>query len=336
MYKDKNTEKIAIFINEQGDIKIDAKMEAETLWLSLNQLVELFGRDKSVISRHLKNIFAEEELEEKSVIAKYATTALDGKTYQVDYYNLDVIISIGYRVNSKRGVEFRRWANAVLKDHLIKGYSINQQQISFKKIEELQQTIELLSSTLINQNLVDSEGEAILSVIKNYAKTWDLLIKYDEDRLERKDHEQDIIEELLYEPAILAIKSIKEDLSLKGESIELFGNEKDNSLKGILGSIYLTFDGQDLYPSFEEKAAHLIYFIIKNHPFNDGNKRIGCFLFLLFMQKNNKFLPNIPSPEALTAIALLIAESDPRQKDLIIRLLINLIQRKIYLKPDGN
>lgn len=336
MYKDKNTEKIAIFTNEQGDIKIDAKMEAETLWLSLNQLVELFGRDKSVISRHLKNIFAEEELEEKSVIAKYATTALDGKTYQVDYYNLDVIISIGYRVNSKRGVEFRRWANAVLKDHLIKGYSINQQQISFKKIEELQQTIELLSSTLINQNLVDSEGAAILSVIKNYAKTWDLLIKYDEDRLERKDYEQDIIEELSYESAILAIKSIKEDLSLKGESIELFGNEKDNSLKGILGNIYLTFDGQDLYPSFEEKAAHLIYFIIKNHPFNDGNKRIGCFLFLLFMQKNKKFLPNIPSPEALTAIALLIAESDPRQKDLIIRLVINLIERKIYLKPDGN
>lgn len=327
MDKEKELNQIAIFTNEKGDIKIDAKLVADSLWLSLNQLVELFGRDKSVISRHLKKIFAEEELDEKSVVAKYATTALDGKNYQVDYYNLDVIISVGYRVNSKRGVEFRRWANAVLKDHLIKGYSLNQKQISSKQIEELKQTIELLSNTLINQNLVDSEGAEILSVIKDYAKTWDLLIKYDEDRLELKCSKQGKLEEFSYGSAISAVKYIKEDLAAKGESVELFGNEKDNSLKGILGNIYQTFDGKDLYTSFEEKAAHLIYFIIKNHPFTDGNKRIGSFLFLLFMQKNKKFLPNIPSPEALTAMALLIAESDPAQKDLIIKLVMNLIER---------
>ena len=316
------TDQIAIFQDEHGDIKIDAKLEADSLWLSLNQLVELFDRDKSVISRHLKKIFAEEELEIHSAVAKYATTASDGKIYQIDYYNLDVIISIGYRVNSKRGVEFRRWANAVLKDHLIKGYSLNQQKFDAKKINELQQTIKLLSNTLINQNLVNSEGAQILSVIKDYAKTWDILIKYDEDRLESPNYHELHIDELSYDSAILAIRTIKQDLNSKGEAVELFGNEKDNSLKGILGSIYQTFDGNDLYPSLEEKAAHLIYFVIKNHPFSDGNKRIGCFLFLLFMKKNRNLLLNIPSPEALTAIALLIAESDPKQKNLIIESII--------------
>ena len=333
MQNKEEIDQIAIFTNKDGNISVDAKLSKDTLWLSLNQLVELFGRDKSVISRHLKKIFSENELEENSVVAKYATTAADGKTYQVDYYNLDVIISVGYRVNSKRGIEFRRWANGVLKDYLIKGYSINSQKITADKISELQQTIELLSNTLINQKLVDSEGEEILSVIKNYAKTWDILIKYDEDRLEIPNSKQSGIEELSYNSAILAIKSIKQDLHFKGESVELFGNEKDNSLKGILANIYQTFDGNDLYPSLEEKAAHLIYFLIKNHPFSDGNKRIGSFLFLLFLQKNKNLLLKIPSPEALTAIALLIAESDPKQKDLIIKLVMNLIENGGAITP---
>jgi len=324
------TDQIAIFQNENGDITIDAKLEADTLWLSLNQLAELFDRDKSVISRHLKKVFVENELDEKVTVAKYATVQKEGDklvSRQIDYYNLDVIISIGYRVNSRRGVEFRCWANTVLKDHLIKGYSINQQKFNAEKISELQQTINLLSDTLVNQNLVNSEGEQILSVIKDYAKTWDILIKYDEDRLESPDYHELHIDELSYNSAILAIKTIKQDLRSKGEAVELFGNEKDNSLKGILGSIYQTFDGNDLYTSLEEKAAHLIYFVIKNHPFSDGNKRIGCFLFLLFIQKNRNLLLNVPSPEALTAIALLIAESDPKQKNLIIKLVMNLIER---------
>lgn len=325
-----STDEIAIFTDKQGGISVDAKLSNDTLWLSLNQLVELFGRDKSVISRHLKKIFIENELDDKSTVAKYATVQKEGNklvTREIDYYNLDVIISVGYRVNSKRGVEFRRWANGVLKDYLIKGYSINSQKITADKVGELQQTIELLSNTLINQKLVDSEGEEILSVIKNYAKTWDILIKYDEDRLEIPNSKQSETEELAYESAILAIKSIKQDLYYKGESVELFGNEKDNSLKGILANIYQTFDGNDLYPTLEEKASHLIYFLIKNHPFSDGNKRIGCFLFLLFLQKNNSPRINVPSPEALTAIALLIAESDPKQKKLIIRLVMNLIEK---------
>jgi DNA ligase (NAD+) len=326
--QEQNIDQIVMFTNHEGGIKVDARLNNDTLWLSLNQLVELFGRDKSVISRHLKKIFSANELDEESVVAKYATTAKDGKIYQVDYYNLDVIISVGYRVNSKRGIEFRRWANEVLKGYLIAGYSINSQRVTSEKINELQQTIELLSNTLINQNLVDNEGEEILTIIKDYTKTWDILIKYDEDRLLITNDQQSDIFTLSYSSATAAIKSIKHELGCKGESIELFGNEKDNSLKGILGSIYQTFDGSDLYPSLEEKAAHLIYFVIKNHPFSDGNKRIGCFLFLLFMQKNRTVLSNMPSPEALTAMALLIAESDPGQKSLIIKLIINLIKER--------
>lgn len=320
-------DQIAIFTNKDGDVRVNVKLETEMVWLTQNQIAELFEKDRSVITKHIRNILKEEELD-ASVCAKFAHTSSDGKVYKTNYYNLDMIISVGYRVNSKRGIEFRRWANTVLKDYLIKGYSINEQKLDTKKISELQQTIDLLSSTLINQNLVESEGIEVLSVIKNYAKTWDILIKYDEDRLETPNSRQLDISKLSYDTAISAITSIKQDLHSKGETVTLFGNEKDNSLQGILGSIYQTFDGTDLYPSLEEKAAHLIYFVIKNHPFNDGNKRIGCFLFLLFLQKNKNCVLKIPTPEAITAIALLIAGSDPKQKDLIIKLVINLIENR--------
>lgn len=332
MQKKEGIDQIAIFTNKDGNVRVDVKLETEMVWLTQSQIAELFEKERSVVTKHIRNILKEGELDE-SVCAKFAHTSSDGKVYKTSYYNLDMIISVGYRVNSKRGVEFRRWANEILKDYLIKGYSINSQKITADKIGELQQTIELLSNTLINQKLVDSEGEEILSVIKNYAKTWDILIKYDEDRLETPNSKQSDIEELSYDSAILAIKSIKQELRTKGESVELFGNEKDDSLKGILANIYQTFDRNDLYPSLEEKASHLIYFLIKNHPFSDGNKRIGCFLFLLFLQKNKEFLLNIPSPEALTAIALLIAESDPKQKDLIIKLVMNLIENGGAITP---
>lgn len=328
MQKKEGIDQIAIFTNKDGNVRVDVKLETEMVWLTQSQIAELFEKERSVVTKHIRNILKEGELDE-SVCAKFAHTSSDSKVYKTSYYNLDMIISVGYRVNSKRGIEFRRWANEILKDYLIKGYSINRQKITADKIGELQQTIELLSNTLINQKLVDSEGEEILSVIKNYAKTWDILIKYDEDRLgipNNKQSNAESIKKLSYDSAISAIKSIKQELRTKGESVELFGNEKDDSLKGILANIYQTFDGNDLYPSLEEKASNLIYFLIKNHPFSDGNKRIGSFLFLLFLQNNKKFLLNIPSPEALTAIALLIAESDPKQKDLIIKLVMNLIE----------
>lgn len=249
MEKREKIDQIVIFTNKDGNVRVDVKLETEMVWLTQSQIAELFEKERSVVTKHIRNILKEGELDE-SVCAKFAHTSSDGKVYKTSYYNLDMIISVGYRVNSKRGIEFRRWANEILKDYLIKGYSINSQKITADKIGELQQTIELLSNTLINQKLVDSEGEEILLVIKNYAKTWDILIKYDEDRLgipNSKQSDAESIKELSYDSAISAIKSIKQELRTKGESVELFGNEKDDSLKGILANIYQTFDGNDLY-----------------------------------------------------------------------------------------
>jgi prophage maintenance system killer protein len=320
-----NKDQIVIYKDKDGVVKVDVKLHEEMVWLSLNQLVELFGRDKSVISRHIKNIFKEQELELSSVVANFATTASDGKFYNVDYYNLDMIISVGYRVNSKKAVEFRKWASGVLKDYLLKGYSINHKKIMTKELDELKQTVLLLSNTLLNQNLVNETGSELLGLIRSYAKTWDILVKYDEDRLELpKSKASAMARELGYEEAKLAIMDLKTELSLTLEASNLFGQERGEALDGIIGNLYQTFGGDDLYPSIEEKAAHLIYFIIKDHPFSDGNKRIGCLLFLLFLNINGFKLTAV-TPESLTALALLIAESDPMQKEIIIKLVINLL-----------
>ena len=320
-----NKDQIVIYKDKDGVVKVDVKLHEEMVWLSLNQLVELFGRDKSVISRHIKNIFKEQELELSSVVANFATTASDGKFYNVDYYNLDMIISVGYRVNSKKAVEFRKWASGVLKDYLLKGYSINHKKIMTKELDELKQTVLLLSNTLLNQNLVNETGSELLGLIRSYAKTWDILVKYDEDRLELpKSKASAMARELGYEEAKLAIMDLKTELSFTLEASNLFGQERGEALDGIIGNLYQTFGGDDLYPSIEEKAAHLIYFIIKDHPFSDGNKRIGCLLFLLFLNINGFKLTAV-TPESLTALALLIAESDPTQKEIIIKLVINLL-----------
>ena len=324
---DNKEQSIAIFKDISGTVEVMARLVSDTLWLSLNQLVELFGRDKSVISRHLKKIFDSGELLERSVVANYATTATDKKIYNVEHYNLDAIISVGYRVNSKRGVEFRKWANNVLKDHLVKGYTINQQRLQNETIEELKRTIDLLSDTLINRKLVDSEGVEILSLIQDYAKTWNILVKYDEDSLSLAQTSPLSSQVISYEEAIGAIEAIKKDLLARREASNLFGSDRSSTLKGIIGNIYQTFDGNELHPSFEEKAAHLIYFVIKDHPFIDGNKRIACLLFLLLLKKNDHLLLSIPSPEGLTALAILIAESKPNQKELIIKLVTNLISK---------
>jgi DNA ligase (NAD+) len=236
-----------------------------------------------------------------------------------------MIISVGYRVNSKKAVEFRKWASGVLKDYLLKGYSINHRKIMTKELDELKQTVLLLSNTLLNQNLVNETGSELLGLIKSYAKTWDILVKYDEDRLELpKSKASAMARELGYEEAALAIMDLKTELSLTLEASNLFGQERGEALDGIIGNLYQTFGGDDLYPSIEEKAAHLIYFIIKDHPFSDGNKRIGCLLFLLFLNINGFKLTAV-TPESLTALALLIAESDPTQKEIIIKLVINLL-----------
>jgi len=318
---------LIIFKTEAENISVDVKLEHDTVWLNLNQLAQLFEKDKSVISRHLKNIFKEKELEQSSVVANFATTAADGKTYQVDYYNLDAIISVGYRVNSKRGIQFRQWASRVLKDHLVQGYSLHQQRLYEKGIDDLKRAMDLLSQTLQRQSLVHEVGLHAIEIINRYAKTWHLLLAYDENRLSLPTPLNESTQTLEYEAALLAIHDLKETLIKKEEATALFGQQRDHhQLQAILGSIHQTFAGSFLYPSCIERAAHLLYFVIKDHPFVDGNKRIGSFLFLVYLQFQESPLQRIDDL-TLVALALLIAESDPKDKDLMIKLIMNLITR---------
>lgn len=314
---------IAIYPAKDGHIELEVNLSNETVWLTMNQMAQLFGRDKSVISRHLKNIFKVNELDENSVVANFATTATDGKIYQVDYYNLDAIISIGYRVNSKEGVRFRKWASNVLKEHLVRGYTTNEKRLNQQGIHELQQTVELLQRTLINHDLVNDLGRAAIQIILTYSKTWDLLLAYDEGDLSLPIKEKPTSSTLTYRVALSAIEALKQELSARNEATALFGKERDGGLDSILNNIEQTFGGEALYKTPEEKAAHLLYFIIKDHPFTDGNKRIGSFMFLLYLKSQG--LPIKFNENGLVALALLVAESNPNQKDTLIRLIVNLL-----------
>ena len=308
---------------KDGEIEILPKIKDESIWVTQKQLCELFERDKSVISRHIRNIFKSGELERDSVVAKFATTASDGKTYQVEYYNLDVIISVGYRVNSKRATKFRQWATSVLKEYILKGYAINK-----KRLDEFEKEISLLIKTIKSSNLKETEAKGFLDIVTKYAKSWILLNKYDENALEfPKGKKAEFI--LDYDEAKENIEKLKSDLISKKEATELFGMERENSFKGILRNIYQTFAGEELLPSIEEKAANLFYYIVKDHPFVDGNKRIGAFMFVLFLSKNNYLYDKEGeikiNSNALVSLALLIAHSNPNEKDLIIKLIMNLI-----------
>jgi len=316
---------IVIYQAEDGKSSLEVHLHEETVWLSLNQLTELFDRDKSVISRHLNNIFKSGELRRDSVVAKNATTAADGKIYQVDYFNLDAIISLGYRVNSIRGTQFRIWATSVLKDHLIRGHTVNERRLAEKGLSEMEQTIALLSKTLERHETLTDEGRAVLEVVSRYAKSWSLILKYDEDRLELPEDRHPSKKCLEYKRAKEAIKTLKSELIEHGEASDLFGLEQGRHLQGILGNIAQTFDSHELYPNVEEKAAHLLYFVIKDHPFTDGNKRIGAFLFLIFLEDNRLLEQSGINDNGLVALALLIAESEPKQKNLMIKLTMNLL-----------
>lgn len=276
-----NRGNIVIYQTKDGKMSIDVKLENETVWLTLSQITELFDRDKSVISRHISNVFREGELDRSSVVAKNATTASDGKIYQVDYFNLDVIISVGYRVKSQRGTQFRIWANKVLKDYLIKGYAVNQ-QAKAAQLEDLKNTVRLLSNVIEHKQLTLDEANGLLRVITDYTYGLDTLDKYDYQQLEVDSTTPTWEFRATYEEAMEAIHLLQE----KFGSSDLFGNEKDQSFKSSINTIYQTFGGEELYPSVEEKAAMLFYLVVKNHSFSDGNKRIAAFLFLWFLEKN--------------------------------------------------
>ena len=316
---------IEIYQTPDNQTAVEVRCEGETFWLSLNQIAELFGRDKSVISRHFKNIYKDGELLYAATVAKNATVQIEAGrevTRYIEFYNLDAILSVGYRVNSKRGTQFRQWATQRLKDYLVKGYAFNQ-----KRLDELQQTLELLSKNTEDLQLIEAKG--LLNIIANYTQSFVLLNQYDSDNLAANGLNENISYEIEYEEAISAISELKKQLIAAKEATELFGNAKDKSFQGILGNVVQSFGGQYLYPSVEEQAAHLLYFIIKNHPFSDGNKRIGAFMFVWFLEKNkHRFKPNGElkiNDNALVALALLVAQSNPTDKELMVKLIVKLI-----------
>jgi len=308
-----NEKEIVLFETEDKNIVLPVTVEKESVWLSIDQMAELFQRDRSVIGKHIRNIFKEGELVKESVWAKFAYTADDGKNYQVDYYNLDIIISVGYRVKSIRGTQFRIWANSVLKQYILQGYAVNQ-----KRIQQLGEVIRIMKRT---EEALD--GKQILSVIERYSDTLDLLDAYDHQTLKRpKGNEATYV--LSYEKCMEVIKEMR-----FGDESDLFGKEKDESFKGSIGNIYQTYGGKEVYVSLEEKAANLLYFVTKNHSFYDGNKRIAATMFLYFLDKNEAlFIDGKQRIDnmALAALTIMIAESRPDEKEVMISVVMNCLR----------
>lgn len=316
---------IEIYKTENNEIAISVAMENDSVWLTQQQLSLLFTRDRSVISKHLSAIFRDEELDRKSVCAFFAHTGGDGKIYQVEHYNLDVIISIGYRVKSKEGTLFRQWATQRLKDLLMRGYSLNQQ-----RLDELQQRISVIQKRFLESDSESFQAKGTIDLVSDYAKSFTLLSQFDNLTFREPNLKYDIHYEINESEALLEIAKLKVRLIEEGEASELFGNQKDRSFGGVLGSVLQSFDGHYLYATIEEQAANILYLIIKNHPFNDGNKRIAALMFVWFLQKNIHHLKNSGelkiNDNALVVLALLIAQSNPAEKETMIQLIIQLIQ----------
>ncbi|MEO5368396.1 MAG: virulence RhuM family protein [Magnetococcus sp. WYHC-3] len=275
---------VIIYRTQDGRTALDVRLIQETVWLTQKQMALLFSTDRSSIAKHIGNILKRKELNRVSVCAKFAHTAEDGKTYQAAVYNLDMIIAIGYRVNSKRGTQFRIWATQVLRDHLLNGYTVNEKRLreQVTRLKELQETVDLLGRVIQERQLTGNEAEGLLKVVTDYSLALTLLDQYDHQQLAIRDITAVTPFELTYDAAKVAIAKMGAQAGMGG----LFGQEKDESFKSSIGTIYQTFGGKELYPSIEEKAAHLLYFVIKNHSFVDGNKRIAAFLFIWFLDAN--------------------------------------------------
>lgn len=318
-------DKIVIYQTEDGQTQIDVRLEKETVWLTTAQMSLLFDREESNIRRHVINVFKEGELERDNNVQKIH---VNGVKKPVPIYNLDVIISVGYRVKSKSGTAFRIWARNVIKDYLLKGYAVNQ-RIHSKQIAELRQLVQMVGRTIKNQQLdTNDENKALFDIVVNYTYALDTLDNYDYQRLTIGETTQEEKFHATYDNAMAAIKSLRDKFG--GSS--LFGNEKDESFKSSIGQIYQTFGGIDLYPSVEEKAAMLLYLVTKNHSFSDGNKRIAATLFLWFLNNNGILYREDGSKRladnTLVALTLMIAESKPEEKDVMVKVVVNLINQK--------
>ena len=322
--------KILIYQSEDGQTQLDVRLENDTVWLSQSQMVELFQTTKQNVSLHVNNVFKEGELDQKSTVKDYLTVQKEGKrviSRKVKYYNLDVIISVGYRVKSKRGTAFRIWARNVIKDYLVKGYAVND-RIRREQIGELRQLVGILGRAIQNQPLMPSkDSQALFDVVTDYAYALDTLDNYDYERLVIEQTTQEERFHATYEQAISEIEGLKK----KFGGSNLFGNEKDDSFKSSIGQIYQTFGGKELYPSVEEKAAMLLYLVTKNHSFSDGNKRIAATLFLWFLYNNGILYREDGSKRladnTLVALTLMIAESKTEEKDVMVKVVVNLINQ---------
>ena len=327
--KDLQKNGIVIYQTAKGP-ELEVRLEKETVWLDAHQIATLFGTQRPAIVKHVNNIYQIGELEQKSTRSILEQVAADGKIRKMNLYNLDMIISVGYRVNSKQATQFRIWATNTLKSYLLKGYAINEKQLSSakEKLQELQSAISFLREKSKHE-LPSGQEQEILNLLANYSKTLTLLEQYDKDNLSvsKKGKGRFV---LGYGEAQKVISALKKDLIAKKEAGDLFGQEYEGKLQGIIGNIYQTFGGKELYPSLEEKAAHLLYFIIKDHPLADGNKRTGSFLFVYFLDKNNFLYRESGEKKindnALVALVLLIAISDPKDKEVMIKIITNLLQ----------
>jgi prophage maintenance system killer protein len=315
-----NKGEIIIYKAKGGQTAIDVRLQNETIWLTQEQMSKLFQRERTVITKHINNVFTTKELDEKSTVQKMHIPSSDKP---VKFYNLDVVLSVGYRVNSKRGTQFRIWATHILREHLVQGYTINE-----RRLKELHQAVHLIAEIAERRDLSGDEAKAILHVIEDYTYALDLLDNYDHQKVVVADTTERKEKAVTYDEAVRTINHLREQFVAS----DLFGREKDESLRGSLDNVFQTFEGKELYPSLEEKAAHLLYFLVKNHSFVDGNKRIAAALFLWFLEKNQILYradgTKRIAENALVAMTLLIAESRPTEKDILARVVANLLNKK--------
>ncbi len=320
---------IEIYQTQDGQTQVDVRFEQESVWLSIDDMVHLFQKSRSTVNEHILNIYKEKELEEETSMRKIGIS--DFSTKPTNLYNLDVIISVGYRVRSKQGTQFRIWATARLKDYLLKGYALNQKRLQ-QNAAELEQALALIQKTAASPELTLESGRGLVDIVSRYTQTFLWLQQYDEGLLgEPKGENGGALPSAIEARAALA--ALKQQLMARGEATDLFARERGDGLDALLGNLEQSVFGEPAYPSIESKAAHLLYFIVKNHPFSDGNKRSGAFLFVDFLHRNDRLLNRsgqaVINDTGLAALTLLVAESDPKQKETLIRLMMHMLQQAV-------